>query len=144
MKLQYTLPFCFSETILRTNRHCYSQIIGPPGCNPSAYNAMPCADEFCPLDYSFCFPVDLNNVVITPISLLLARSGPSAISQRIRSIVVNAIKTVFEGWPNTHIGKEPSKAGAPFIGDRDTASTIKPVGVISLVVAALFYFVPYS
>ena len=73
---------------------------------------------------------------------LLTASGPPDVSWLVVAVVVDPVDGVLRSRSSANIFKKGFVAGAPTITDRDSAGTVPPVAVVSMVFATLDHVTP--
>lgn len=64
--------------------------------------------------------------------------GPRAVAGGVRAVVVRALERVVRAWAWTHVGKEATEIGSPFVRHSDSATAvIGKVSVVRLIAARL-------
>lgn len=94
-----------------------------------------------PLTLGEAFVVPFNPDIGPSIQGLLFHGGPTAISGRVRPVIVYAVKRC-ASRALTHVGKESGKVSNPFWRDGDAATSIFRKFLTPLIQASVFHLNP--
>lgn len=98
----------------------------------------------CPVRQAERYAIVRDEVVVALISGLGRAVCPAAVLRRIRTVIVDSIDAVLDGWSLTHVGNECLEVIAPSIAHCDSTSTVGSKTMVRSVVTPSLYAGPYT